>query len=66
MTLAQINAIQPGTVVSASGAILRQNPGYSVPASGTASLNLGSSNTILYLGLAAVVLFGMSMMKGSR
>jgi hypothetical protein len=67
-TLAQINAIQPGTVVSANGAILRQNPGYAV-GTPTSALNLGASlggNTILYIGLAAVALFAFSSMKGGR
>lgn len=65
-TLAQINSIQPGTVVSANGAILRQNPGYAVPAGGTISANLGSASSILLyggLGLAAILLLG-SMFKG--
>jgi hypothetical protein len=66
-TLAQINAIQPGTVVSANGAILRQNPGYSVPAGGTASFNLGSSSSILYIGLILGGLFlAGSLFKGGR
>lgn len=67
-TLAQINAIQPGTVVSANGAILRQNPGYAV-GTPTSALNLGASlggNTILYIGLAALAMFAFSSMKGGR
>ncbi len=64
--LARINAIQPGTVVSANGAILRQNPGYAV-GSPTSSLNLGgSSNLLLYGGLAVLALVAISTMKGGR
>jgi len=52
--LAEINAIQPGTVVSANGAILRQTPGYSV-GSPTLSANLGMSTTTLVVGGLALV-----------
>ncbi len=68
-SLAQINAIQPGTVVSANGAILRQNPGYAVPVPGTTSIGAsigGAGSNLLLIGgglLAAVVLFSM-MGKG--
>jgi len=64
-SLAQINAIQPGTVVSANGAILRQNPGYSVPVPGTASLSVGGGSSLLLIGggILALVLV-MSMGKG--
>lgn len=56
MTLAQINAIQPGTVVSANGAILRQNPGYAVGTPITGSLNLGgiSTTTLMVGGLLLI------------
>ena len=58
MTLAEINAIQPGTVVSANGAILRQNPGYAVGSTTTGTLNLGtgtmSTSTLLMIGGLAV------------
>ena len=66
-TLAQINAIQPGTVVSANGAILRQNPGYSVPVTGTPSLsaNLGGASNMLLIGGGILALFVvLSMGKG--
>jgi hypothetical protein len=53
-TLAQINAIQPGTVVQANGTILRQNPGYSVPVGSTIASSLGSGNTLLYVGVGLV------------
>lgn len=63
--LARINAIQPGTVVAANGAILRQNPGYAV-GSPTSSLNLGTGggNLLLYGGLAFGALLLVSSMKG--
>jgi len=67
-TLAEINAIQPGTVVGANGQILRQNPGYAVPAGGTLSSSLslmGGSSTALYLGvgLVALVVLGSVLSK---
>jgi hypothetical protein len=66
-TLAQINSIQPGTVVGPNGQILRQNPGYSVPVGSTISANLGSSSSILYIGLAVVAIVAVgSMFKGGR
>lgn len=59
--LAKINAIQPGTVVSANGAILRQNPGYAVGTSTGITANLGMSTTTLVIGglglLAVLFLF---------
>ena len=67
LTLAEINSIQPGTVVSANGAILRQNPGYAVPVGSSLSLTGGSSSSILYIaafGIAALLL--ASMFKGGR
>lgn len=63
-TLAQINAIQPGTVVTAGG-ILRQNPGYAV-GSPTAAANLGISSNTLMIGGLAVVGIGLLMMMGRR
>ena len=60
--LAKLSAIQPGTVLSANGAILRQNPGYAV-GTPTSSLNLGgmSTTTLLVGGLLLVgVMFMMS------
>ncbi len=65
-TLAQINAIQPGTVVSANGAILRQNPGYSVPIGSQVASALGGGNVMLYLGLAFVGLVLVSSMGKGR
>ena len=60
MTLAEINAIQPGTVVSANGAILRQATGLPVPVgttgSITAALGSVSSGTLLLAGVAVVAL----------
>lgn len=73
LTLAEINSIQPGTVVSANGAILRQNPGYSVPVAniGTQFSSLFStagvsSNILLTGGLLIGGLFLASMFKGGR
>ncbi len=56
MTLAEINAIQPGTVVSANGAILRQAPGLPVPVGSP----LGSSITAAFgsMSMGTVVLIG--------
>jgi hypothetical protein len=65
MTLAQINAIQPGTVVSANGQILRQATGIAVPGSAGITASLGSStSTVLLLGGAALFLIFMFMGKG--
>jgi hypothetical protein len=58
LTLAEIQAIQPGTVVSANGAILRQSTGVSV---GT-SLGTMSTSTLLIGGVVILVLL-MSMGK---
>jgi hypothetical protein len=66
MTLAEINAIQPGTVVSANGAILRQNPGYAVGSAPGSTLNLGTgilSSPMLLIGAAALVAI-LFMSKG--
>jgi hypothetical protein len=61
LTLAEINAIQPGTVVGANGQILRQNPGYAV-GTPTGAVNLGGISTpMLMLGglaLAAILFMG--------
>ena len=60
LTLAEINSIQPGTVVSANGAILRQSTGYSVPVGSSTALatSLGiSSGTLMIGGLALAALF---------
>ena len=55
MTLAEIQTIQPGTVVGANGAILRQAPGFAVPSSGvSASLSSITSSPMLLVGLVAV------------
>ena len=55
MTLAEINAIQPGTVVSANGQILRQTSGIAIPGSSGVSL-AGSTSTLLLFGVGALVL----------
>lgn len=57
-TLAQINAIQPGTVVGANGQISRQTAGYAIPGT-TLTSALGGSNSTMIIalaGLAAVLL----------
>lgn len=66
LTLAEINSIQPGTVVSASGAILRQSPGYAVPVGSPVTALGGSSNILLYAGVGIALLFGFSMMSGRK
>jgi len=65
LTLAEINSIQPGTVVGPNGQILRQNPGYSVPAPG--AIGPVGGNTIVYMGvgLFAILILG-SVFKGGR
>jgi hypothetical protein len=62
MTLAQINAIQPGTVVGANGQILRQATGIAVPGT-TLSTALGSNSTMI-IGLVAVA--GLLLFMGKR
>ncbi len=64
MTLAEINAIQPGTVVGANGQILRQATGLAVPVGTGISVGLGTgTGTILLLGGAALFLVFMMMNK---
>lgn len=63
-TLAQINAIQPGTVVGPNGQILRQNPGYAVPVPTGTNITAGiGSNSVWLLGggLLAFVLVVATM-----
>ena len=58
LTLAEINSIQPGTVVNKDGSILRQTTGYAVPVGSSVS-TLASSlsgNTVIYLGVGLVAL----------
>lgn len=62
-TLAQINAIQPGTVVGANGSILRQNPGYAV-GSPTSSLNLGTGLSTNMLMVGGALLLGVMLLSG--
>jgi hypothetical protein len=67
MKLAEINAIQPGTVVSANGAILRQATGLPVPVGTGITAALGSSSsTLLLLGGAALLVMFMVMGNKSR
>lgn len=65
MTLAEINSIQPGTVVSANGAILRQAAGLPVPvgSSLTASLGANSSSYLMIGGVVIAGLVAVSMLK---
>jgi hypothetical protein len=68
MTLAQIQSIQPGTVVSANGAILRQATGLPVPvtsSSTTLGLNASPNTTTLLIAVAAVAAV-MFMGRGGR
>ena len=67
LSLAQIQAIQPGTVVSANGAILRQATGLPVPVT-TSNTNLGlsASGSSGILIAAAVGLAVVVMMSGRR
>ena len=68
MTLAEINAIQPGTVVSANGAILRQATGLPVPVGGTSTFTTAmgtmSSSTLLMIG--GIALVGILFMSKGR
>ena len=59
MTLAEINAIQPGTVVGANGQILRQATGLPVPVGTGITAAIGSSSSVLIIGglIAAGLLF---------
>jgi hypothetical protein len=66
LTLAEINAIQPGTVVGPNGQILRQAPGFAVPVGSAASLAIapGSLSSMLpWLLLAGGAVLVMSMGK---
>jgi hypothetical protein len=65
MTLAEINAIQPGTVVSANGAILRQATGLPVPVGTGITAALGSTSTTMWLVLAVVV-GGAFLLMGNK
>jgi hypothetical protein len=70
MTLAEISTIQPGTVVSANGAIMRQATGYPVGGNPFGSLSTSLASAPSWLpwaagGLAALLLIG-GMMGGKR
>lgn len=63
MTLAQINAIQPGTVVGPGGQILRQAAGYPVPVGSSLSLQGGAGGNMLLIGglvFAVVIVMAMT------
>ncbi len=69
-TLAEINSMQPGTVVNPNGQIIRQAPGYAVTSGGPVlgtSLTAGGSSSILMIGgLLVGGLMLASMFKGGR
>jgi hypothetical protein len=65
LTLAEINTIQPGTVVGANGQILRQATGLPVPVGSGVTAALGSSSTTLLL-LGGAALLVMFMVMGNK
>jgi hypothetical protein len=66
MTLAEINAIQPGTVVGANGQLLRQATGFPVPVGTGITAALGSNSSGLLIGgLIAAALFFVMISKRS-
>ena len=65
LTLAEINAIQPGTVVGANGQILRQATGLPVPVGTGITAALGSSSATMLLIGGGALLFLFLMMKKS-
>jgi len=61
MTLAEINSIPAGTVVSANGQILRQATGYPVTTTGiSTTLSTLGSSPVLWLGLGLVAILMLS------
>lgn len=68
MTLAEINTIQPGTVVGANGQILRQAAGYPVSSSGGTSFTaaLGSSGSVLLIGGLVIAALAFVMLSNKR
>jgi hypothetical protein len=71
-TLAELNAMQPGTVINPSGQIVRQAPGYAVTSGGAvlgSPLNIGAGGSSSLLMIAGLIVGGvvlMSMFKGGR
>jgi hypothetical protein len=65
LTLAEINTIQPGTVVGANGQILRQATGLPVPVGSGVTAALGSNGTALLL-LGGAALLVMFMVMGNK
>jgi hypothetical protein len=65
MTVLEMDSIQPGTVVSANGAILRQATGLPVPVGTGITAALGSTSTTMWLVLAAVV-GGAFLLMGNK
>ena len=68
MTLAEINTIQPGTVVGANGQILRQAAGYPVSSSGGTSFTaaLGSNGSVLLIGGLVIAALAIVMLSNKR
>ena len=68
MTLAEINAIQPGTVVSANGAILRQSTGLAVPVGAgiTAAFWDRAVQALLLLGGGALLALFLVMQMAKK
>lgn len=66
--LAKLNAIPAGTIINPSGQIIRQNPGYSVPAGPVGgSFNVGTGGSLLpWLGIAAALGLGLAFAGGRR
>jgi len=62
MTLAEIQAIQPGTVVGANGQILRQATGYPVTTTGISTT--GASSYLMIGGLALLAVLLLQSMRG--
>ena len=65
LTALEISTIQPGTVVSANGAILRQATGLAVPVGSGITAAFGSSSSTMLL-LGGVVLVVVVMLMGSK
>lgn len=71
--VAKLATVQPGTVLQANGAILRQNGGYPVPVgtsgnNGLPGVGIGlniSPTMLMVLGVGAVILFTMNNRRGA-
>jgi hypothetical protein len=68
-TLAQLNAMQPGTVINPSGQIVRQAPGYAVTTGGAvlnSPLNIGAGSSSSLLMIGGLIIGGVLLMSMSR